>query len=113
MYGRGAKTVERGCMPLLSRQRRYGNPALLVTGRIQDSPGQGDNLISWYIEYSYQNYFVRKVPLTVQGYQVVPKEQIFVSISDILRGSMAQKRPNFSDFGMSHIGHTDFHRGKR
>ena len=56
---------------------------------------------------------MRKVPLTVQGYQVVPKEQIFVSISDILRGSMAQKRPNFSDFGMSHIGHTDFHRGKR
>ena len=53
-------------------------------GRIQDSPGQGDNLISWYIEYSYQNNFVRKVPLTVQGYQVVPREQIFVSIGDIL-----------------------------
>ena len=82
-------------------------------GRIQDSPGQGDNLISWYIEYSYQNNFVRKVPLTVQGYQVVPKEQIFLSIGDIFWGSMAEKRPNFSDFGMSHIGHTDFHRGKR
>ena len=52
-------------------------------GRIQDSPGQGDNLISWYIEYSYQNNFVRKLPLTVLGYQVVPKEQIFDSISDI------------------------------
>ena len=53
-------------------------------GRIQDSPGQGDNLINWYIEYPYQNNFVRKVPLTVQGYQVVPREQIFVSIGDIL-----------------------------
>ena len=56
----------------------------VFSGRIQDSPGQGDNLISWYIEYSYQNNFVRKVPLTVQGYQVVPREQIFVSIGDIL-----------------------------
>ena len=55
-----------------------------ASGRIQDSPGQGDNLINWYIEYPYQNNFVRKVPLTVQGYQVVPREQIFVSIGDIL-----------------------------
>ena len=51
---------------------------------IQDSPGHGDTRIRWYIEYPYQNNFVRKVPLTVQGYQVVPKEQIFVSIGDIL-----------------------------
>ena len=80
---------------------------------IQDSPGQGDTRIRWYIEYPYQNNFVRKVPLTVQGYQVVPREQIFVSIGDILWGSMAQKRTNFSDFGMSHIGHTDIHRGKK
>ena len=55
-----------------------------LIGGIQDSPGQGDNLISWYIGYPYQNNFVRKVPLNVQGYQVVPKEQIFVSIGDIL-----------------------------
>ena len=80
---------------------------------IQDSPGQGDTRIRWYIEYPYQENFVRKAPLTVQGYQVVPKKQLCVSGWDILWGSMAQKRANFTDFCMSHVGHTDFHRGKR
>ena len=51
---------------------------------IQDSPGQGDTRIRWYIEYPYQKNFVRKAPLTVQGYQVVPKEQLCVSGWDIL-----------------------------
>ena len=84
-----------------------------LIGIIQDSPGQGDTLIRWYIEYPYQKNFVRKAPLTVQGYQVVPKKQLCVSGWDILWGSMAQKRANFTDFYMSHVGHTDFHRGKR
>ena len=53
-------------------------------GMIQDSPGQGDTWIRWYIEYPYQKNFVRKAPLTVQGYQVVPKEQLCVSGWDIL-----------------------------
>ena len=51
---------------------------------IQDSPGQGDTWIRWYIEYPYPKNFVRKAPLTVQGYQVVPKEQLCVSGWDIL-----------------------------
>ena len=51
---------------------------------IQDSPGQGDTRIRWYIEYPYQKNFVRKAPLTVQGYQVVPKKQLCVSGWDIL-----------------------------
>ena len=55
-----------------------------VFGMIQDSPGQGDTRIRWYIEYPYQKNFVRKAPLTVQGYQVVPKEQLCVSGWDIL-----------------------------
>ena len=53
-------------------------------GMIQDSPGQGDTRIRWYIEYPYQKNFVRKAPLTVQGYQVVPKKQLCVSGWDIL-----------------------------